>query len=129
MTDQQGHSGTVVHFRNSLAKIVELGYGDDDCEFVVTVMFEELVRQAVSQREQNKLSFKLPIHQFANQNTYAQLHTRAAEVARVVESGAAARNAKPRGSAVLFPFMTTLGVSGGVFLLACYITRLVPSVF
>jgi len=68
-------------------------------------------------------------HQVPNQNTYAQLHTRAVEVARLVESRAPARDAKPRRSPVLFPFMTTLGISGGVFLLACFITRLAPIVF
>ena len=129
MTDQQVQSGSVGHFRNSLAKIVDLGYGDDECEFVVTVMFEELVRQVVPDRERKKLSFRLPAHEFANQNTYKQLHTRVAEVARIVDRRGAARDGKPRRSAVLFPFMTTLGVSGGVFLLACYITRLVPTIF
>ena len=84
--------------------------------------------QAVPGRALKKLSFKLPTHQFAKQNTYAQLHTRAAEVARFVESGVGPC-ATAKRSDVLFPFMTTLGVSGGVFLLACYITRLAPSMF
>jgi len=127
MTDQQDQSGSVIHFRNSLAKIVELGYGNDECEFVVTVMFDELVRQVLPDRERRKLSFRLPMHQVASANTYAQLHTRAAEVARVIEHRAG--DDQPRRSPVLFPFMTTLGIAGGVFLLACHITRLAPVVF
>jgi len=127
MADQQAQTGTVAHFKNSLERIVELGYGEDPCEFVVSVMFEELVREVVPQRDRGKLSFKLPMTQFGGQNTYAQLHNRAVEVARYAER--ATMTEVPKHSPVVFPFMTTLGIAGGVFMLAVHVTRLMPLVF
>ncbi len=128
MTRQQEQSCLVGQLCNSLEKVVERGYGGNECEHAVTIMFEDLARQVVPYSERHRLSFTLPMMPPGDENTYAHLLTRATELLDFAESNPAAYGRKPRGAPLIFPFIATLGVSGGVYLLAFHVARLAPNV-
>ncbi len=129
MTQQQKHAAAVTNFRNGLLKVVDLGYGDDECESVVLIMFEDLVRQAVPCTDRDKLSFTLPLSLPEGENTHAHLLELATELESLAESEAVAEARARAGRCFLFPFLTTLGVAGGMFLLAVHLGRLAPFMF
>ena len=126
MDRKQEHVVGIVRFRHGLAKVVELGYGNDECEHVVMVMFEDLVRQVVPCSERDKLTFALPIKLPEKENTYANLLLLATELLDFAENNAAALNGKSGRCPLIFPFLTTLGISGGMFLIAFHVARLAP---
>jgi hypothetical protein len=128
MAHQLEPSDVVVHFHENLAKVVELGYGQDECERMVTVMFEDLVRQAVPCGQRDKLSFTLPLKASGKRHTYAHLLAQTTELVQFLESNPAARGRGHRRSPVVFPFLSTLGLAGGAFLLAFHLARLAPEV-
>ena len=128
MAHQLEPSDVVVHFHENLAKVVELGYGQDECERMVTVMFEDLVRQAVPCGQRDKLSFTLPLKSSGKRHTYAHLLGQTTELLHFLENNPAACGCKRRRCPVVFPFLSTLGLAGGAFLLAFHIARLAPIV-
>ena len=128
MSRQQEHAEAIVRFRHGLAKVVELGYGNDECEHVVTVMFEDLVRQVVPCSERDRLTFTLPIKLPEEQNSYAHLLTLTTELLDFVENNAVALSGKFGRCPLIFPFLTTLGISGGMFLIAFHLARIAPIV-
>lgn len=129
MTHQQEQAAAVAQFRNSLSKVVDLGYGDDECDNIVMTMFVELVRDIVPCTERDKLSFTLPLVLPEGQNTHAHLLKLVTEFESLLESEVAAEARARIGRSFLFPFLTTLGVAGGMFLIAVHVARLAPFVF
>lgn len=123
MTEKEEHRNVVEQFSNGLTKVVELGYGDDECDPAVTVMFEELVRKVVPQDHIDRLPFKMPSAQRPEQNTHAYLLARSVDLERFVERIKHADSVKPE-SPILFPFLATLALSGGLFILVAQTTRL-----
>ena len=129
MTDREEQLELVGRFQESVAKVVGLGYGEDDCDPVVTVMFEQLVRDSVPAEQIKKLPFRLPKTQLENETTHAQILKQATQLQRFVACGGDPSHSGQRSSPVLFPFMTALGMGGGVFMLVFHVARFVPDIF
>lgn len=121
MACQQEQMGAVLQFHSSLARVVELGYGDDECEQGILVMFDDVVRQVVPRGRQRELPFRLPFRPPEGRNTYAHMLHCTSEVCCLLEH-------EPPKRPVVFPFVTTLAISGGVYLLAFHVARLAPTV-
>lgn len=128
MSEQNEQSHMVEQFRESLSTVIDLGYGEDECDPVVTVMFERLVRESVASGDIKKLPFRLPATRLEHETTHAQLLKQATQLQRFVELSGQDESDGPRRSPVMFPFLTALGVSGGIFMLIFHITRLAPAV-
>ena len=128
MNPQEKQFTCVAQIQSSLAKVVDIGHGNDECEHGMLVMFEDVVRQAVPCEELRNLTFKLPIRLPEKKNTYVHLLGMATEVQHYVEGEVAAVDREPRRGPVVFPFMTTLGISGGMFMIAFHVARLAPMV-
>jgi hypothetical protein len=129
VTEQQEHTAAIAQFRTSLTKVVDLGYGDDECENVVVMMFEDLVRQAIPCTQRDQLSFTLPLKLAEGENTHVHLLKLVGELDNLADSEKVAQARLREGQCFLFPFLTTLGIAGGMFMLTVHITRLVPVIF
>ena len=119
-------------FHDRLGQAVELGYGADECDDAILGMFETLVRRVTSCDVRRHLSFTLPVHLPEGQNTCAnllELVTSTLDIVQVKTMAPTPTRAVPPRSPVVFPFVTTLGISGGVFLLASKIAQLAPALF
>ncbi len=127
MSQQQEYVEQVAQFVSGLEKVVELGYGEDECEQGILVMFEHVVRQAIPSDELHILPFKLPLRIPAEKNTYDHLLRLASFVQNCLERKAVSESGL-RGTPVVFPFLTALATSGGLFLLAVHISRMAPIV-
>ena len=123
MAETQDQCRWVGQFRSSLTKVVELGYGDDACDAAVTVLFEDLVRQVVPSKDMRRLPFKLPSAESPDRNTHTLLLERTAELERFVDRIQSAGAIKRRPP-VVFPFLTTLALFGGLFVLVAQTARL-----
>lgn len=122
MKTRQEKINALVQFRDGLAKVNHLGYGNDECERAILVMFDDLVRHVVPRRM---------IHNYAlstDQSTCGELLVMATRVVDVVDTATAIRERK-KGRAVVYPFVTTLGISGGTFLIAFHLAQLAPALF
>ncbi len=128
MNAQPDHVERVAQFRKSLSKVVELGYGQDECEPAILLMFEDVVRQSVPEREFRNLSFKLPLRLPKEKNDYTHLLRLIREVQHLAEHRTSVSEGDRQRRPVLFPFLTTLGISGGVFMLAFHVARFAPSI-
>ena len=128
MNAQPDHVERVAQFRKSLSKVVELGYGLDECEPAILLMFEDVVRQSVPEREFRNLSFKLPLRLPKDKNDYTHLLRLTREVQQLVQQQTSTAECSPKSRPVVFPFLTTLGISGGVFMLAFHVARFAPSI-
>jgi|GEM_PF-6919187 len=126
MTDWQEQAQLVTKFQESLKRVVDLGFGGDECDPVVTVMFERLVRDAVRPQEVARLPFRLPAAHLGSEITHAKLLNQTTQLRRFIESGANDCNSPPKRDPIVFPFLTALGMAGGVFLLVFHIARLAP---
>ncbi len=126
MVDRDEQSQLVGRFVGSLTKIVDLGYGEDECDPVVTVMFEELVRDSLCADEIKKLPFRLPATRIENDTTHALLLKQATQLQRFVARSGCGEQKVVRRSPVVFPFMTALGVAGGVFMIVFHVARILP---
>jgi hypothetical protein len=129
VTEQKEHAAAVAQFRTSLKKVVDLGYGNDECEAVVVMMFEDLVRQSIPCTERDQLSFTLPLKLPEGENTHNHLFELVTELENLADSEKVAEARMREGRCFLFPFLTTLGIAGGVFMLTVHVTRLIPTLF
>jgi hypothetical protein len=127
MTDREEQSQLVGRFCASLTKIVDLGYGEDECDPVVTVMFEQLVRDSLPADEIKKLPFRLPATRIENDTTHGLLLKQATQLHRFVERSGEPKVEKSTRTPVVFPFMTALGFAGGVFMIVFHLARFVPA--
>jgi len=128
MNAQQEHAERierVMQLKSCLSRVVELGYGEDACEAAILVMFEDVVRQTVPEREYRSLSFKLPLRLPKGKNDYTHLLRLTREVHHFAEQQEAMPEEGHQGPPFVFPFMTTLGIAGGVFMLAFHVARVV----
>lgn len=128
MTERDEQAQLVGRFLESLSRIVDLGYGEDECDPVVTVMFEQLVRDSLPPEEIKKLPFRLPATRIENDTSHALLLKQATQLQRFVEKSGAGEIEEDRRGPVLFPFMTALGMAGGVFMVVVHLTRLMPAI-
>ncbi|MHC5109839.1 MAG: hypothetical protein ACYTHJ_08175 [Planctomycetota bacterium] len=117
----------VVKLRNSLKKVVELGYGDDECGQAVHVIFEDLSRQMISSQPKSANAEKLRIRPLQEHRTCNDLLAHTQELVGYVESQKRAE--QNAGKLVFFPFITTLGITGGMFLLTFHAVRILPKIF
>ena len=115
----------VVQLKSCLSRVIELGYGEDKCEPAILVMFEDVVRQTVPEWEYRSLSFKLPLRLPKGKNDYTHLLRLTREVHHFAEQQDGMSEEKQQGSPFAFPFLTTLGIAGGVFMLAFHVARVV----
>lgn len=129
MTEQEAQSCLMGQFRESLNTVVELGYGEDACDPVITAMFGQLMRQSVTPDDLKKLPFRHPATRRENGTTHIQLLKQATQLQSFVQRSSQGADKNSKSALVVFPFMTTLGISGGIFLLVYHITRLVPVMF
>ena len=127
MDAPQKRLAQVAQFRSSLEKVVDLGYAHDRCEHGILVMFDGIVREAVPSEDIQKLPFKLPAELLQGHSTYAHLLALCTQLVYYLEHKVAEAEGKPR-DLILFPFMTALGLSGGVFLLAFHAARITYTV-
>ncbi|MGD2111382.1 MAG: hypothetical protein PVI86_18545 [Phycisphaerae bacterium] len=128
MNAQHERVERVAQLRKCLSKVVELGYGEDECDQAILLMFEDVVRHTVPERESKVLSFRLPLQLPKEKNDYAHLLRLTREVHHFAETWATQSENRPSRDTIVFPFLTTLGISGGVFMLAFHLARLVPSI-
>lgn len=129
MNAQPEHVERVGQLKSCLSKVIELGYGDDQCEAAILVMFEDVVRQAVPEKEFRSLSFNLPLRLPKKKNDYTHLLRLTKEVQHLAEQRSSTPECASGRSPMVFPFLTSLGISGGVFMLAFYLGRCAPSIF
>lgn len=128
MNAQPDHVERVAQLRKSLSKVVELGYGQDECEPAILLIFEDVVRQTVPEKELRNLSFKLPLRLPKEKKDYTHLLRLTREVQYLAEQRTSMAEGDQRRRPVVFPFLTTLGISGGVFMLAFHAARIAPSI-
>jgi len=126
MPDPEDSYRIIVRFREGLSKAVALGYGDDDCGPVVSAMFESIVRDAFPGEKRLLSSSALRIRWEPKRNTCSDLLSQTTRIMQLAERRAAKRNLR-RGSRVVFPFLTSLAISGGLFMLSFRIVPLVLS--
>lgn len=126
MPDQEDAYRMIVRFRDGLSRAVELGYGDDDCGPVVSAMFDSLVRDAFPGEKRFLSSSVLRIRWEPQRNTCSDLLSQTTRIMQLAERRAAKRNRR-RGSRVVFPFLTSLAISGGLFMLSFRIAPFVLS--
>ncbi|MGB0714540.1 MAG: hypothetical protein ACPGXK_01600 [Phycisphaerae bacterium] len=117
----------MVRFKNSLSKVVELGYGDDECNQAVSIMFEDMVKQAVPRVNGADAPIARKRKHHGVPYTCADLLDQTNDLLQILEAQVAENN-KNEGAPVLFPFMTTLGISGGLFLISFHVTRILNAI-
>ena len=127
MTEGNEQSRLVGRFLESLTSVVDLGYAEDECDTVVTLMFQQLVRDSVQPEDLRKLPFRLPASSLGNDFTHAQLLTQATQLQRFVERSALTEDGVRRRDPILFPFITALAMAGGIFLIIAYLARWAPA--
>ena len=86
------------------------------------LIFDDLVRQVVPRKMIHNHTLS------ADQSTCAEMLAMATKVVDVVDTARAIRESK-RGRAVVYPFLTTLGISGGTFLVAFHLAQFAPAFF
>lgn len=126
MSEGNEQSRLVGRFLESLTNVVDLGYAQDECDPVVTLMFEQLVRDSVRPEDVKKLPFRLAASRLESETTHAQLLKQATQLQRFVERSTCPGDDDRKRDPVLFPFITALGMAGGVFLLVAHVARLAP---
>jgi hypothetical protein len=125
MTQVGEYAVLVRQFHDSLAKVIELGFGEDECDHVVSVMFDDLARK-VTEGEKKRLPFMRAAAALPEQETPVEMIARVDKLLKYAERRACEVLPRKKQSSVIFPFLTTLGVSGGIFLVACHLARLAP---
>lgn len=117
----------MIRFRNSLSKVVDLGYGDDECNQAVSIMFEDMMKQAMPRLNAPEAPINRKRKPHGVPVTCADLLEQTCELISAFENHLAEEK-RNRQSPILFPFMTTLGISGGLFLISFHVSRIVQAI-
>ncbi len=124
MAEKQEAYQMIVRFRQGLAKAVELGYGNDECGPAVSAMFDSIVDDAFPGRHGPLSSVNLRLKWEPKRKTCSDLLSQSTRIMKLAENSVRRQDVK-RGSHVVFPFLTTLAISGGLFMLAFRVAPLV----